>query len=289
MSHRPSAFHLPNPMCLVLSGRDSSAVVNNLCTNDISRLTAGESCEAFLTNLRGWVVAHVLVYRAREDRVILAGQHPQPHLVREHIDRYIIREDARFVDSTLEVGCYLTTERFALPESVAILPGVPVAIGRGGRFWVYQPHEQSAIENALQSEGLSLGEADQLELLRIRSFWPEAEREITEKTLPQELDRDAKAISFNKGCYLGQETIARLDALGQLQKKLCLLRIDGDSRLEPGAKLQLDGKEVGELTSISAAEHCSFALGFVRRGAFQAGTQLTCESHQAVVLPSYSV
>ncbi len=68
--------------------------------------------------------------------------------------------------------------------------------------------------------------------------------------MPQELDRDTKAISFTKGCYLGQETVARLDALGEVQRKLCLVELDGWG-VQAARKLVDQDKEVGSLTSIA--------------------------------------
>ncbi len=74
----------------------------------------------------------------------------------------------------------------------------------------------------LSQSNLSLSE---WQTLRIRNRWPVLGADYDDRNLPQELDRDASAISFHKGCYLGQETVARLDALGQVQKKLVRLLI----------------------------------------------------------------
>jgi folate-binding protein YgfZ len=106
--------------------------------------------------------------------------------------------------------------------------------------------------------------------------------DIWEKCIPQELDRNAQAISFTKGCYLGQETIARLDALGQIQKKLCLLKIDGTS-VQPGTAILADDKEVGTVSSVAPESDATFALGVIRRGYFDSGTVLTCNGAQAAV------
>jgi folate-binding protein YgfZ len=92
---------------------------------------------------------------------------------------------------------------------------------------------------------------------RIENFWPWFAVDFDDKNLPQELSIDARAISFKKGCYLGQETVARLDALGQVQKRLCLVDITtqpNDLVAMPaptvGQTLHIDEKPIGSITSL---------------------------------------
>jgi folate-binding protein YgfZ len=92
---------------------------------------------------------------------------------------------------------------------------------------------------------------------RIENFWPWFAVDFDDKNLPQELSIDARAISFKKGCYLGQETVARLDALGQVQKRLCLVDITtqpNDFAAMPtptvGQTLHIDEKPIGSITSL---------------------------------------
>lgn len=129
-------------------------------------------------------------------------------------------------------------------------------------------------------------ELAEFEQLRIRHFWPRAKLEIGEKTLPQELDRDATAISFTKGCYLGQETVARLDALGQVQKKLCQLEIAPGVQTAAGDSITKDGKDVGRITSVVLHNSAQpgYALAYLRRGNFEAGTELIVNEGTARVI-----
>jgi folate-binding protein YgfZ len=120
--------------------------------------------------------------------------------------------------------------------------------------------------------------------LRTAHFWPLMGVDIWEKCIPQELDRTEQAISFTKGCYLGQETIARLDARGQIQKKLSLLRIDGP--VQPQQKLLFNDQEVGQITSAVASNHGFLALAVLRRGFFELDTRLTCCGFAAQVIDS---
>ena len=105
------------------------------------------------------------------------------------------------------------------------------------------------------------------EALRIEAGTPVFGEEVTEKNLPQEFARDDRAISFVKGCYLGQETVARIDALGHVNQVLKGLAFEPGSECPaPGAGLEADGKRVGVITSaaMSPWRGHPVALGMVR-------------------------
>src|SRR5262249_42719895 len=102
-------------------------------------------------------------------------------------------------------------------------------------------------------------------------------KDITDKNLPQEIGRDDRAISFVKGCYLGQETVARIDALGHVNQLLKGLRFGAESPAPPsGSLLERDGKRVGVITSIafSPTYNAPVALGLIRTTHAHAGTEL---------------
>ncbi len=292
---------LPKPLVLQIVGADAAKVVNNMSTNDLAKLPENGALESFITDVRGWVVAHVGVLK-QVDRVWLVGSHASPGAIVNHIDRYIIREDAVVKDVSHEFALFavgdgteesaelttptMTTQHFELPSPFTWGLQLPV-IGRATTL-LCCPSEQSgrAIES-LSARGSQLCSAEQFEWLRISSFWPLHPADIADKTIPQELDRDQQAISFTKGCYLGQETIARLDARGQLQKKLCLIELASQGEYVVGDVLTNGEKEVGHITSLARdpAGRDVRALGIVRRGNFVAGTRLTCKGFDAQVLP----
>src|SRR5205807_9426021 len=101
------------------------------------------------------------------------------------------------------------------------------------------------------------GDAD-LERLRIEAGTPLYGREIDDRVLPAEAGLDERAISFDKGCYPGQEPIARQHYRGKVNRRLRVLETDGE--VEPGAEIALGGKTVGRVTSAVSA----LALGYVR-------------------------
>ncbi len=119
--------------------------------------------------------------------------------------------------------------------------------------------------------------------LRVSAGFPWYGTDFNDSHLPQEISREPQTISFTKGCYLGQETIARLDALGQVQKKLVRWSVEGIGDHSPpdvDTKLFAGGeKAVGRLTSVAAIESQPggasgiFAIGFARRSHFEAGAE----------------
>jgi folate-binding protein YgfZ len=108
---------------------------------------------------------------------------------------------------------------------------------------------------------------------RVAAKFPWYGIDLDDRNLPQEVGRDAQGISFTKGCYLGQETVARLDALGQVQKKLVGWVIEASQAPPANTELLSDGKVVGRLTSIAPGDRPGrfIALGYARRSHFEPG------------------
>ena len=108
-----------------------------------------------------------------------------------------------------------------------------------------------------------------LEAARIRAGWPAMGHELTERTIPAEVGGLVEAsVSFTKGCYTGQELVARIDSRGgNVPRPVRLLEIDGDSPVAPGAEIVVDGRAVGQVTSATAdpASGKTVALGPVHR------------------------
>ena len=112
---------------------------------------------------------------------------------------------------------------------------------------------------------------------RIECGFPEFGKDISADNLPQEVARDEVAISFTKGCYLGQETVARIDALGHVNKYL--VRLESEAALNIGDELFAgddDGKSIGSVTSTVELPEQSLALGYVRREVKESNAKLVC-------------
>ena len=118
------------------------------------------------------------------------------------------------------------------------IAGIPVVIARvdwagpGGFLVRVAAADRQRLATHLRSTGVVEAGREAAEVVRIEEGRPEAV-DIPEKTLPQELGRDARAISFTKGCYLGQETVARIDALGHVNRRLVAVAVDGPVAVGP--------------------------------------------------------
>ncbi len=244
-----------------ITGDDRHAFLHNFCTNEIKALAVDAACEAFVLNGKGKTIAHVHVLNTRDALILHAVGGIAARLI-EHLDCYIIREDVQLAD--LSDQCQVT---FAPGDSQLPRNSVDVDDQSGN---IAANVEIAGFGNLLI--GKTGGDSDTaevspaaLEMIRIEQRTPWFGRDIDDSNLPQELVRDDQAISFNKGCYLGQETVARIDAMGKVNRVLCAVRLDQE--LPVGAELTVDEKAKGKLTSVawSPQHDCWLGLAMVRR------------------------
>ena len=275
-------FELPNLSIFDITGGDAGAVLNNLTTNAVLNLSEDQFCETFVTDVRGKTLGFFHVIR-RADGFRLIGAEGQSEQTIAHIDRYIIREDAVLTVRDNDLASIYGTPDFA-KEVVSSGPADAHSLNwlnDGGCVII---GERSVINLICQNADVSKQNVDAFHHARTLAGFPWYGIEIDQSNLPQEIGRDDSAISFTKGCYLGQETVARLDALGKVQRKLVRWSISG-SIPAPGAKLECNGKLVGRLTSVAATgDGTATAIGFARRTHFDAGTTAESESFKAIVL-----
>lgn len=281
-----------------LSGVDRATFLHNLCTNEIRNLAVGAGCEAFLTNVQGKTLAHVLVF-ASPDTLVLDTVGGQSETVLKHLDHYLVSEQVTLADRSREWAELLLAGPRAEPVLARLcdveLPKEPlahaevelagrrawprrVAMTAGGGFLINAHREDvAAISDALVEAGAVKCGEEAFEAARIEQGFPLFGKDITAANLPQEVGRDGLAISFVKGCYLGQETVARIDALGHVNKLLVGLQFDGSAVPAPGAELHAGEKPVGQLTSAAYSPRltAAVALGYVRTGSNAPGTQLS--------------
>ena len=292
------AFEIPALSLVRVAGAEAIKVLNGLCTAKLVDLKAASATEAMFTDDRGRVLAHaVIALEPTSAAAWIIGLAFDAAKLAAHIDRFIFREDAQPTDATRSwSGLLLDRDDWSNWSSSVSTPADATVVGlefEGQSGWLIRmpitgpqsrillvPSQcKDALPAWLEHHGFKPGSAEELEQRRVRNFWPIASSEMNERTLPQELDRD-HAISFTKGCYLGQETVARLDALGEVQKKLCLVEIDGSSPMAAGQSLLHEGKEVGKLNSVSPLPNVGprLALATMRRGSIKPGSPFVVAS-----------
>lgn len=289
-----------------LTGGDRAAFLHNLCTNEIKKLEPGRGCEAFLCNVQGKIVGYVFVF-CTPDSLVLESTAGQNLRLMEHLDRYLIREDVTLTDRTTDWSEWL----LAGPEAPDVLRKLGVASPPDGYLehaparladtdvflrrtdWTGDPawfiagerRRLAELPASLESAGARPIDRSAVEIARVERGSPVYEIDISEKNLPQEVDRNEQAISFVKGCYLGQETVARIDALGHVNWTLCGLRGE-QSPLDAGQELRGDGGVVARVTSsvYSPRLEAPFALAYVRRGHETPGTVIDSQQGQQTVI-----
>ncbi len=255
---------------VTLTGKDRQSFLNNFCTNDVKRLAAGDSCEAFFTNVKGKILGHGLV-TCRQAELVIIGVPGQAATLIEHLDRYLIREDVQLRDTTAERN-YLLLTGGRSPRSFSWnLIG-----GRAAGVAELAPRELASHLSALRDQGFVVAGPIAFTAARIEDGVPLFGVDFDEQNFPQEVGRDREAVSFTKGCYLGQETVARIDALGHVNQKIAGVQFFGDEVPTAGTDLSLANKKVGRVTSaaFSPKLKAPLALAILRREANAAGTRL---------------
>ena len=306
----PRGFHLGKGTVIRFQGADRCKVFNNLCTQDLRKLADGQALETFVTDVKGRTFGHGIAMSIGQEAFLVSVPEQASKLV-PHFDRYIIREDAIVTDVSDAYEYWLFQDRssaaqaFSIDDSIVPHEGSAISFKLDGQQavlmhapWIGPESILALVPTGQNDEGIverlgnewiksDMTHRTAWELDRIQAFWPWYGIDMDDRHLPQELARDGQAISFNKGCYLGQETIARLDMLGKVQKKLVTVRIDSNLCPKPPMVLQSEGKEIGTVCSValdSAAGHC-LALAYVKRSHFASGTVLSLGETTATVFP----
>jgi tRNA-modifying protein YgfZ len=286
---------------LEITGPDRAKFLHNLTTNEIKRLAVGHGCEAFVASPQGKTIGYLTVLAA-EDKIIVRADPGGDELVLPHFRKYGVFDEVSIDDrgpETFELHLFGPAAaelawRVAgpLPEEdyahrLAEIGGNLVRLVRespampSGLTVIGEKPAAGPVRNCLLEHGRDLGlieiDAPAFDVLRIEAGTPVFGKEITEKNLPQEFGRDDRAINFVKGCYLGQETVARIDALGHVNQLLKGLVFEpGSPCPQPASVLEHEGKRVGAITSaaFSPRRNAPIGLGLLRTSHCTAGTRL---------------
>jgi len=237
-----------------VTGPEAASYLNRMVSNEVEELNVGSSCEALLLTPKARIVAPLVVLRRAPDDFLLLTE-PE---VGERLVRELLR--ARFA-----AKCAVEREEH---RSVVVLGGEELVVSQHKLAVPSADYGVPAVE--LVDEDAPAGAepiaADELERLRILAATPRLGRELDDRVMPAEAGLEARAISFTKGCYPGQEPVARLHYRGHPNRGLRVLAMEGPEAPGYDAELTLDGKAVGRITSVAPdTEHGLVALGYVRR------------------------
>ncbi len=279
-----------------LIGADRVSFLHSFCTADIKGLQVGQGCEAFLTNHQGKTAGHGFVFAQTESLLFDTTPSQSPKVI-GHWDRFVISDRVEFLDQTEKTGELLLAgprtaellERVAgvsTPATLRAVTGTIIGVNvviRGipllgeSTFLLQSARDLlPAVQEAFLDAGAMLCGEEAINAARLEAGTPLYGLDITDENLPQEIGRNTQAISFKKGCYLGQETVARIDAIGHVNRILAGVRFPTAGAEVPsaGTELSIDGKVVGHVTSATWSPRLGMplALALVRRTHSAVGT-----------------
>jgi folate-binding protein YgfZ len=283
---------------LVLTGPDAPMFLGNLSTNDIKNLPLGGGCEAYFCDTRAKVQFAAWIYH-----VMLGGEHAlwvettpgRNEALAKYLDRYLISERVEIADRTSEYMQF----HLAGPNSRAVLekllgeslPDLPEFAHLERDLGSIRRHDPVGVPGfdivckSRPALDVVEGSPETYETLRIEAGTPLFGPDIDENRFVMEVGRAARAVSYSKGCYLGQEPIVMArDRAGHVNRAFLGMKVLDGGPPPPGTKLFRDGQEVGAVTSSCHSPRLGLpvALGYLRWKNQEPGLRLEAETKQAV-------
>lgn len=303
-----------------LTGEDRGKFLHRIISNDVESLSVGQGTYAMLLTHRGKIIADLNIY-VLEDAITIDTAPETAENLFDELDKYIIADDVELSDVTEEISAVAVhgpksselvqsvltmSDLAALPERHSCVREVdaffqhPVvcvrtdATGEVGYTLYTATESLGSLWEALMTQGAQFNVQpigwNALESLRIEAGIPRYGTELTDAIIPLEAELE-HAIDFEKGCYIGQEIVARMKYRGHPNRLLRGIEIDDrstsqdDCELRPGAKVFNAGKEVGWVTSATFAPTLGkkIALGYVRIAVTEAGSRVQIETSDGYV------
>jgi len=294
-----------------LTGGDRVRWLNGMVTNNIRDLAAGSGVYAFLLNPQGHILGDLYAYN-RGESLTVDTDSAQVEKILATFDHYIIMDDVEVANlseqmtaldiagpKAREVVCKAGIELPELPplqlhdiqcdcewgcvNCTVLRTDEPID---SYEIWLASEHVKP-LWNALVAAGAAPIGFKALELHRVVSGIPRYGVDIRERDLPQETEQ-ARALNFNKGCYVGQEIVERIRSRGAVHRKFSGFLAQGGQAIAPGTKIVTGEKEVGEITSAATVRtggvDKTVALGYIRREASSPGGEVLIGGVKAQVI-----
>ena len=234
MARRPRAF-------VGVTGPDAADYLQRMLSNDVEALAPGKSCQALLLTPKARVIAPMRVLRRGPEDFLLLTEPELGETLRDELLRM----------------------RFAAKAEILLEEHTSTLVFGGDEGIANDDYGAPAVEVLDATLEATLGE-DELETLSIRAGTPRFGREIDDRVLPAEAGLVDRAVSLTKGCYPGQEPIARLHYRGHANRGLRVLAVEGEEVPDPDTELSLGEKVVGHVTSAARSNGGIVALAYIR-------------------------
>lgn len=260
-------YYMTQDVCLTVTGEKAAQLLHGQFTNSITDLKSGDGNYNLLLTNKGKILADLHILNRGNDFLLII---PKEHAIRieEHLKKFapLSRCTVENHQDNLQIIHIISESPL---DSFHSYPHK--RLGHAGYDIVFEKNQASVIEGFLKEKNVVLMTEDQIEVLRIKNGICRVGIDATEDNLPQESRLD-EALHFNKGCYLGQETIARLHFRGHVNKILCRFESTGKN-INHGEDI-LDGDStVGRITSAAfdESEQKSYILGMIPIALKQSG------------------
>jgi folate-binding protein YgfZ len=318
--HRAAVIDRSDRGRIVVSGADRASYLQGLLTNDIVALTAGQGCYAAYLTAQGRMIADLHVYELG-DVILLTMAGDVKDAVMTKLDQFIFGEDVQLGDVTSTFAQVAVVGPEAARAVASVISGITAATlgnlmehgnlraqwaggaviavrvtdtGEPGFDLFVERPQADALKAALSAIDVAPIDAPTAEAIRIESGVALFHRDMDEATIPLEAGIESRAISFTKGCYVGQEVVIRVlhRGHGRVARKLVGLTFDGSQAPAVGATIRAGDREVGHVTSstVSPALQRPIALGYVHRDFVEPGTKVSVDgaSGEVSALPFVS-
>jgi folate-binding protein YgfZ len=260
-----------------MTGRDRARFLHGMCTNDIKKLQPGQGCMAAVVNRQGKMVAEMIV-TAAENALLLEMDRSNLIPTIDHLNKFLVADDvAMKVSDAAVLGMYGPQAQALLgardlPDFHFVMrDGVVVArnrtLGVPG-YHLLVPAAKSTEAEALLGHGVAPAGLEAHEALRIENGFPRWGADMDATLLPMEAGLEPIAISYAKGCYIGQEVIQRVKTYSEPPRMLAQLEV---TDVAAGDKISHGAEEVGVVTSATT----SLALGLLRKEFKAPGSEVT--------------
>lgn len=272
-----------------IKGKDSKKFLNGLLTNNVQKLNFGDGCYACHLTPKGKIVADLFCYACGENSFGIDVAASLKTTALESLKKYIIFQNVELIDQSAKWGAfvvagpksneYLKNLGMNLPAADLSYVGVS---WEGLKLWIVAKKlwglpayeiwaNREKLKDLEKKLGLVMIDKETAEILRIESFTALFGIDFDANTIPQEANLWS-ALSFDKGCYVGQEIIARLKYRGHVAKQIVQIKIEGDAPPACGEKIRNGkGEEVGSITSscLSIQHQKPIAIGYIRYASLQ--------------------
>jgi aminomethyltransferase len=268
---------------LKFTGATRLDLLNRMSTQAVNGLKSGEGAATILTTDIGRIIDRLILYTSSQAVYALTGENNGDNIAR-YLMRFVFFNDDFHIERLSEqtaifaiygpqaksrlIGAGFTNVDLSLHHwRQCEVAGVTAYLHRtdpvagDGYFVMCETADKEKVGHHLLDSGLILADEAAFEFLRIESGLPRFGREITQDYIPLEANL-WDDVSFSKGCYIGQEIIARMESRGQLAKKL--VQLQPVAPVEVGVKLQSEGKMAGTVTSAAVGPNGAVALGYVK-------------------------